>query len=317
LERQYQNFGDQSDNARQKLAALAKADRFTCAGAKQLGYFQTWLTKAGWTDAERAESAASFPVSLDPRMPVRDYAMSDGPVFVYGGVFLPWQDPSIGLDALVRALAARDSGRLMFFGGKHPVYPVDPGKYDQILAAISGNARVSAPGMVPHDTLIENYTRAHVALDLMQRNPERELAFTTRTVEYLWCGLPVIYNDYSELSDLIREYDAGWIVDPADKAATERVIADIFDHPEQIAAKGRNAQRLVSEKLNWEVTGAAIDRFVRMPRMRQHAAEPLSSIMLRTRTLRYLAGEARRHYKLHGARGLWREGTAFLKRQSR
>jgi len=46
------------------------------------------------------------------------------------------------------------------------------------------------------DKLIE-YTGASVAWDVMARNPERELAFTSRTVEYLWC-LPVVYNNYAE-----------------------------------------------------------------------------------------------------------------------
>jgi len=48
----------------------------------------------------------------------------------------------------------------------------------------------------PRDKLINEYTGASVAWDVMARNPERELAFTSRTVEYL--GLPVVYNNYAE-----------------------------------------------------------------------------------------------------------------------
>src|SRR5690606_23877220 len=104
-------------------------------------------------------------------------------------------------------------------GGKHPVYPVDPGIFEPLLERLKQSPRVTAPGMVSHDDLIDRYRRAHVAVDVMKRNPERELAFTTRTVEYLWCGLPVIYHDYAELSDYIREYEAGWTVDPEDPEA--------------------------------------------------------------------------------------------------
>ena len=108
--------------------------------------------------------------------------------------------------------------------------------------------------MVSHDDLIARYLRSHVAIDVMRRNPERELAFTTRTVEYLWCGLPVIYHDYAELSDYIREYEAGWIVNPEDRDAIVSVINDIFDHPEQIIERSKNAERLVREQLTWDLT---------------------------------------------------------------
>jgi len=72
--------------------------------------------------------------------------------------------------------------------------------------------------------------------------PEREL-FTTRTVEYLWCGLPVIYNNYAEITDYIREYNAGWIVDPQDREAIATVLNEIFEQQNrwQSAARMHNA----------------------------------------------------------------------------
>jgi GT2 family glycosyltransferase/glycosyltransferase involved in cell wall biosynthesis len=317
LERQFQAFGDAETNRKEKLSALSMADFFTCAGDLQLAYFQDWLKDAGWSDAERAERAAAFPVSLDPQTPDRTFEPTGDPTFVYGGVFLPWQDPSLGLNTLVEAMTQRQRGKLLFFGGRHPVYPVDPGKYESILAAISNSPYVEAPGMVPHDALIERYCRANVALDLMARNAERELAFTTRTVEYLWCGLPVIYNDYAELARYIRDYDAGWTVDPTDKAALERVFAEIYEHPERVAERGRNAQRLARERLAWDVTSGQLDQFVRFPRMREHEMSLAPRMMLSTRTMRYLALEARRHLQRSGPRGLFREGKAFIQRQIR
>ena len=67
--------------------------------------------------------------------------------------------------------------------------------------------------------------RAHVAMDLMRRNPERELAFASRTVHYLWCGLPVIHSRILEVAALIEEYEAGWMVDPEDAAGIRAMVA--------------------------------------------------------------------------------------------
>ena len=94
--------------------------------------------------------------------------------------FLPWQDPSLSLAILVEVMDARNQGRLRFYGGHHPVYPVAPGMFESLLRQIERSSHVEACGMVSHDELIDGYTRAHVAIDLMKRNPERELAFTTR-----------------------------------------------------------------------------------------------------------------------------------------
>jgi len=313
LEREYQGAGDPEENAIAKMVAMRKADFFTCAGERQWRYFQSWLERAGWTEEQRDERTGVVPVSLSPELPER--APADSLTFVYGGVFLPWQDPSVGLFSLIEVMERRDAGQLCFFGGKHPVYAVNTGIFDELLARLQESEYVVTPGMVSHDELIRFYLQAHVAIDLMKRNPERELAFTTRTVEYLWCGLPVIYNDYSELSDYIREYNAGWTVDPEDHEAVAAVIEDIFAHPEQIAERGRNAQRLVREKLNWHTNVAPIDRFVRYPRMRPHPDVEHSGFSRVARNVRYYLNEARFHYQQRGLGGLLRETFSFVGRQ--
>jgi glycosyltransferase involved in cell wall biosynthesis len=153
---------------------------------------------------------------------------------------------------------------------------------------------VVTSGLVPYDDLVARYARAHVAVDLMKYNRERELAFTTRTVVYLWCGLPVIYNNYSELSDYISAYNAGWTLDPEDEPAILAALQQIFDDPAAVAERSRNAQRLAQEQLAWDKTIDPIDNFLQNPAIRPHEA---SSEPLLVSNLKYLAGEAWFHYK--------------------
>lgn len=266
-ERRYQTFGEEDDNASEKLRAMRMADYFTCAGERQLGYFEGWLERAGWSEQERASRAASVPVSLSPEMPVHRSAPEL--TFVFGGMFLPWQDPSTALEVLVAELERRQAGNLLLVGGRHPLTPIDGGVTEALAKRLEQSPRVVSPGLVPHEELMDTYARSHVAVDVAKRNPEREPAFTTPTVEYLWCGLPVIYDDCAELADHIREYEAGWTVDPEDREAIARVISGIFDHPEQVEERGRNAQRLVRERLVWDRTITPIDDFVRRPTLRR------------------------------------------------
>ncbi len=273
LETQFQANPALETLRRDKISALHKADFFTCAGEKQRHYFFPWLMMAGCD--LREDLIHTIPVSLSPDLPEHT---SEGELsFVYGGVFLPWQDPVLGLHTLVESLEKHDTGHLKFFGGKHPVVTVPTGKFDELRTQLEQSPRVRMQPMIPRDQLIQEYCRSHVAIDIMQRNAERELAFTTRTVEYLWCGLPVIHNDYAELAAYIKEYEAGWTLDPKDKQALQRVLEEIGASPKLVAERSQNAQRLVRERLTWDNTIEPLDLFCRNPRKREKGVPFLDS----------------------------------------
>lgn len=273
LEREYQGFGHRAANAWHKVQAIRMADFFTCAGERQRLYFLGWLMAAGIRVTEN--DIASVAVCVAPDLPVRRWN-DDEPVFVYGGVFLPWQDPSAGLRALIRCMEKHGRGCLKFFGGRHPVFDIKRVElFDDLGKMLDGCQRVERMGFVSHDQLIDVYCRSHVALDVMARNPERELAYTTRTVEYLWCGLPVIYHHYSELSGIIRDYEAGWVVDPTDELQISAAIEEALTCPAEVRRRGMNAQRLVRERLVWDRAVEPLDAFCRDPRQMDPLPMPM------------------------------------------
>lgn len=244
-----------------KIRNIRRADFLSCAGIRQRAYFYAWMVLAGY-DMPSAQCAV-IPVALSPDVPTPHPDAE--PTFVYGGVWLPWQDPSLGLTTLVETLEARGRGRLRLFAGAHPVQALRSPRLQALADRLAASARVERPGLVPHAEMIAAYLAATVAFDLMAPNPERELAFTTRTVEYLWCGLPVIYNDYAELAAYICEYNAGWTVDPRDPPAIRRAVEEVLDAPAIVAQRAQNAQRLIRERLNWTAAVAPLDAFCRNP----------------------------------------------------
>jgi hypothetical protein len=127
---------------------------------------------------------------------------------------------------------------------------------------------VQMSGLLPHDALVERYTRAHVAVDVMQPNAERQLAVPSRTVHYMWCGLPVIHAAFSEVAAVIREYEAGWVVRHDDPDGLRAVVTSILADPAEAQRRGENAARLARERFTWDVTVDALDRFVRDPDLR-------------------------------------------------
>jgi glycosyltransferase involved in cell wall biosynthesis len=251
---------DMVEMVRRKLDAFRRADFISCAGEHQRRYFLPWLQLAG-RDVT-TETVAVIPVSFPPDAP-KHAGPSEAATFVYGGTFLPWQDPTLGLQTLVGVLEEEGTGHLDFFGAPHPRFEMDIGVFTELEASLQASDRVTIHGMRPRDEVLEHYRHCHVALDLMRRNNERDLAFTTRTAEYLWCGLPVIYGDYGELASLIREYEAGWIVSPEDGDALAGVLRGILRDSDDVKRRSANAQRLARERLNWEHTIDPLDRFCR------------------------------------------------------
>jgi glycosyltransferase involved in cell wall biosynthesis len=88
-----------------------------------------------------------------------------------------------------------------------------------------------------------------VSIDLFQHNLEREYAMVTRSIVSLACGVPVIHPPFTEVSPMIEEYDAGWLVDPDDTAALEGIVRALLEDPGLLRRKKKNARALASEVL--------------------------------------------------------------------
>ena len=223
-------------------------------------------------DVERIpELLQVVPYSLDPDQPEhiwpRDWS-SEQVRFIYGGIFLPWQNPAPALLTVASTLGEAGRGVLEIIGGRHPFHAVDTASFEPLVDRLAKLPRVSVSDLLPHSLLVERYRRAHVAVDVMMPNAERELAFPSRTIHYMWCGLPVIHASYSEVARHIQEYEAGWVVPHDDPQALREVVLCILDDPNEAARRGHNARRLVRDRFSWDRTIDALDRFVREPYIR-------------------------------------------------
>lgn len=261
LETMYQENPSYDSLKRMKIEAFHKCDFFTCPAERQKFYFYPWMMLSGCD--LRTTGIEVIPISLSPDLP--SFEKPKEIRFVYGGVLLPWHNPAIGLEALVETMEAQSKGILSVYCGKHPYVNIPPGKLEQLLDHLGSSSRVSLSGMLSREAVIDVYRHSSVAFDAMERNPERELAFTTRTVEYMWCGLPVVHQDYSVLAPYIERYRAGWLVNPDDKDQIKQVIEHILCHPEEIEERGQNAQMLVGREFTWNRTIDPLASFCEKP----------------------------------------------------
>lgn len=266
LERRFWGSQSPDSDRAEKIEALRRADFVTCAGRSQRLYFLPFLDLAGF-DVTDPRLCPVIPLSADPNLPPE--GERDPTCFVYGGMFLPWQNPTSALTALLDTFDGLGSGRLRFHGGAHPSVDVSRGRFDRLIERLGAHQAVEMCGLRPFDEVVSDYCHAAVAIDLMERNAERELAFPSRTVIYLWCGLPVIHSDYTDLAPWIERYDAGWTLDPDDTERLHRIVQTALREPSRAREKGRNARRLVAERLTWDKTITPLAAWCREPRVRE------------------------------------------------
>lgn len=261
----------------EKINTLSRADFVVCSGQFQRHYFLPFLLEAGFQVTPNLCPVIPFSVSpsLPPLPKNRELT-----TFVQSGFFLPWQDPTNPLRWTLEALNEKDKGRLRVIGGAHPSGDVSKGQYDALLGELEGSDRATVEPVMPFDELVGVLTTSGVALDVFPRNLERELAFPTRTIVYMWAGLPVIHNNYDELAPIIEASKCGWTVDPEDKEGLDKILRRILSHPTDLVKRGELAREVVREHFTWDKTTAPLAQWCKAPTVRKNKPEQSSEVRL-------------------------------------
>lgn len=227
-----------------KIRAIKLADAFIVNGAKKIPYFLAWMLQAD-RDVRKlplevvnmctplafsGEVLASKEGAV--KFAVAGYLHSWSTLGAWVGVLEPHlEKPGVSLDLMVpwhwssREYQHSSRGDLDRLGAHRSVKTHGPMAFSGFQNFLSG---------------------VDVAIDLFEHNLEREYAMVTRSIIALACGVPVLHPPFTEVSPMIAEYDAGWLVDPEDTEALEAVISGIVADPEELVRKKRNARMLAA-----------------------------------------------------------------------
>ena len=254
-----------------KLEALRRADLLLTPAAAQLHHFGSWAALAGFDPRE-------LPLALLPlASPTAVAAARQGEDprlrMVYGGARWPWIDSLAALQAAADVVKGTKSSRLDVFTYEPPRHGLpfeeDLGSWADVDAALAGRGkRIRSHGRTEHAAwlafLMETAT---VALDLWEPNPERMLAATTRTIEFLAAGLPVVTVAGACWAEELVATGAGWAVPagPGFRDALTELLTGLADDPARIAAASRAATALAAGRADPQVTGRALLDFVGQP----------------------------------------------------
>ena len=266
LEALFQQERDLKQEIKGMLDYFPRVDFFLVGNERQRHLLVPWLIMAG-IDCTEHLPIATVPICTQPGTTQPTPTGGYGPWrFVSGGVSWPWRRTKVWFDSLVLALSQDQSkrGRLDLFSGGY-MYAEDQG-----VKGVTRKDRPTQDDIVKgHDLLpyhqLQDFLafKCHIGVELADRNIEREYSQSFRAMEFMRSGLPLICNDYLQMSDLVMEYDAGWTIHSPEQLSI--LIPSIMNDPEQWHEKSENALRLVEDKFSYHRCVAPLVSFIHDP----------------------------------------------------
>jgi glycosyltransferase involved in cell wall biosynthesis len=244
-----------------KIRAIKLADGFIVNGAKKIPYFLGWMLQADRDIRGLPFEVVNMCVPLEFSGPASTGPDSGGPVrFAVAGYLHSWSTLGNWVKVMERHLD-RSNVSLDLMVPWHWSVSEYEHKSRGDLDRLAGYRSVTRHAPMTFSNFQRFLSDVDVAIDLFQHNLEREYAMVTRSIVALACGVPVLHPPFTEVSPMIAEYDAGWLVDPEDTAALEAVIEGIIEDPDGLRRKKENARKLAAAVIEPEV---AVEPLVRM-----------------------------------------------------
>lgn len=280
LENAFKEKGNFRSDALTKIDALARADLLCVPGKAQKHYFLSWFLFSGADP--KTPPIIRAPLSMDDAAPKR--AKNPDRALVFAGSTWPWIDPFPALQIAAREAEGIEGSRVDLYVGApklsstHPLYDINRGVFADYETRLKSSSAARFHGLISREALLGVYAKSRAALDIYQPNPERELAYSTRTVEYLWAGLPVITCEAMELADEVARFDAGWVVAHDDEAGIAAAVREALTSDDAVRRKSEGAKRLAAERFDHKHATTDLARWIARPKRRTKSATLVSDI---------------------------------------
>lgn len=204
--------------------------------------------------------------SATPLVPRTDRAL----VVLVAGAFLPWYDYG-RLERAIQDAAGTTDLRFLVAGGN----PRDAGAASATLARLrplEAAGRLRLHDLVPFEDRGGLYASADVGLLIPPASVEDELSARTRTVDYLWAGLPILTPGRDEYSELALAAGAAF---PYEEARLVEALRELADHRDRIEAARTRIPALLAGPFNLGRAIASLQDFLDEPRVTRRSGRKM------------------------------------------
>lgn len=248
LEALYEPAESRDLSLQKLLDCLARIDYFLVGNQRQSDFLIPYLIQAG-LDVREQIPIGVLPIAAELAMDQPKTPPNEHWLLVGGGVEWPWRVQQEYIDSLTSALQSHNGksdlpGHLVMFGGDYP-------KIQDVGDDALDGLRLTEP---VHSMALHNYSdytgflkeQAHIGIELAQFNVERYFSQSFRAMEFLRHGMPIICNDFINLADWVKQYQAGWTVSQPSEIPS--LFAKITKQPDDYLQRSENALRLIKEQ---------------------------------------------------------------------
>ena len=227
-----------------KLRAIELADAFIVNGGKKVPYFLSWLLQTS-----QDVRTVQMPV-VNMCVPItRTVARDDGELrLLVAGYAQTWNSVGRAVPVLRAKLEEHPKLRLdivwrRHWGGTGAATSTAGGEF----ADLEEHPSVRVHDIMTFSAFRELLGRMDVAVDLFGRTLEREYAMVTRSAVALASGLPIVHPPFTEVSQFVRRFGAGWLVDADDLNGFAALINQLVGDPAILAEATAGAERAAAE----------------------------------------------------------------------
>ena len=226
-----------------KLRAIDLADAFIVNGGKKVPYFLSWLLQT-----TRDVRVTPLPVVNMCVPTARKTTRDDGEVrLLVAGYAQSWNSIGRALPVLRAKLEEHASLRLDIVWRRHWGVSGVASNAGSEFAGLEEHPSVRVHDVMTFSEFRELLGRVDVAVDLFGKTLEREYAMVTRSAVALACGLPIVHPPFTEVSQFVRRFGAGWLVDADDHDAFAALIDRLVTDPLLLAEATAGAERAAAE----------------------------------------------------------------------
>lgn len=117
-------------------------------------------------------------------------------------------------------------------------------------------------GWIDHTKVKDYLASADVAWLPALLGPQyQRRSISTKQLECMVAGLPIVAGDHPHLRSFIEEAECGLLVDASDPAAHAEAILWLYQHPTERREMGARGRQLVQTRYNWEIEAEKLLEF--------------------------------------------------------
>lgn len=193
-------------------------------------------------------------------------------VIVWMGGIWAWYDPLTLLRAMKRINERRDDVKLVFLGVRHPA-PDLVGEMEICARAFQlskdlgiHDRTVFFEEWVPYEERANYLLEADLGISFHFDHLEGRFCYRSRTLDFIWTGLPFIATAGDTISQLVEQYGLGRTVGFEDEEGLAAAILDLLDTPNLRERLRPNFEQLAHE-MTWEKVTEPLATFCAAPHL--------------------------------------------------